>query len=162
MEVWRTYRKTASDELRNFLIDYYLDLVKSTAERTYLRQLQGVIDLEDYVSAGLIGLMEALDGFDPGRGVPFRTYATRVIQNKIIDQVRAMDWVPRDVRYWTTALKRARGELQAQLGRPPTDQEVLDRLGVAEAQYGKILREVARVQVVSLNNEFETDSSKED
>jgi RNA polymerase sigma factor for flagellar operon FliA len=160
-EVWRSYKKTASDELRNFLIENYLHLVKSTAERMHMR-LPGEVDVEDLMSAGLFGLMDAIDAFDLERGVKFETYCTQRIRGAIFDELRAMDWVPRLVRSRTAKVERARKALEMELGRRPTDREVCDRLKVTNSEYKKLSKDSKPVNVVSLNRKwFETDSSKD-
>ncbi|MHC4101765.1 MAG: FliA/WhiG family RNA polymerase sigma factor [Planctomycetota bacterium] len=160
-EVWRTYKKTASDELRNFLIENYLHLVKSTAERMHMR-LPGEVDVEDLMSAGLFGLMDAIDAFDLERGVKFETYCTQRIRGAIFDELRAMDWVPRLVRSRTAKVERARKALEMELGRRATDREVCERLEVSNSEYKKLSKDSKPVNVVSLNRKwFETDSSKD-
>ncbi|MHC4769681.1 MAG: sigma-70 family RNA polymerase sigma factor, partial [Planctomycetota bacterium] len=152
-EVWRTYKKTASDELRNFLIENYLHLVKSTAERMHMR-LPGEVDVEDLMSAGLFGLMDAIDAFDLERGVKFETYCTQRIRGAIFDELRAMDWVPRLVRSRTAKVERARKALEMELGRRPTDREVCERLKVTNSEYKKLSKDSKPVNVVSLNRKW--------
>jgi RNA polymerase sigma factor for flagellar operon FliA len=160
-DVWRTYKKTASDELRNALIEHYLHLVRSTAERMHMR-LPGEVDVEDLMSAGLFGLMDAIDAFDLERGVKFETYCTQRIRGAIFDELRAMDWVPRLVRSRTAKVERARKALEMELGRRPTDREVCERLEVSNSEYKKLSKDSKPVNVVSLNRKwFETDSSKD-
>jgi len=159
--VWRSYKKAKSDELRNYLIENYLHLVKSTAERMHMR-LPGEVDVEDLMSAGLFGLMDAIDAFDLERGVKFETYCTQRIRGAIFDELRAMDWVPRLVRSRTAKVERARKSLEMELGRRPTDNEVCAQLEVSGAEYKKLSKDSKPVNVVSLNRKwFETDSSKD-
>ena len=160
-EVWRSYKKAGSDELRNFLIEHYLHLVKSTAERMHMR-LPGEVDVEDLMSAGLFGLMDAIDAFDLERGVKFETYCTQRVRGAIFDELRAMDWVPRLVRSRTAKIERARKALEMETGRQPTDKEVCKQLKVSRAEYKKLQKDSKPVNVVSLNRKwFETDSSKD-
>ncbi|MCH8152461.1 MAG: FliA/WhiG family RNA polymerase sigma factor [Planctomycetota bacterium] len=160
-EVWRRYKKAGSDELRNFLIEHYLHLVKSTAERMHMR-LPGEVDVEDLMSAGLFGLMDAIDAFDLERGVKFETYCTQRVRGAIFDELRAMDWVPRLVRSRTAKIERARKALEMKMGRQPTDKEVCKQLKVSRAEYKKLQKDSKPVNVVSLNRKwFETDSSKD-
>ncbi len=160
-DVWRSYKKSSSDELRNYLIENYLQLVKSTAERMHMR-LPGEVDVEDLMSAGLFGLMDAIDAFDLERGVKFETYCTQRIRGAIFDELRAMDWVPRLVRSRTAKVERARKALEMELGRRPTDKEVCDRLKVTGTEFKKLSKDSKPVNVVSLNRKwFETDSSKD-
>ena len=160
-QVWRVYKKSATDELRNHLIENYLHLVKSTAERMHMR-LPGEVDVEDLMSAGLFGLMDAIDAFDLERGVKFETYCTQRIRGAIFDELRAMDWVPRLVRSRTAKVERARKALEMELGRRPTDNEICERLEVSGAEFKKLSKDSKPVNVVSLNRKwFETDSSKD-
>ncbi len=159
--VWISYKKSKTDELRNYLIENYLHLVKSTAERMHMR-LPGEVDVEDLMSAGLFGLMDAIDAFDLERGVKFETYCTQRIRGAIFDELRAMDWVPRLVRSRTAKVEGARKSLEMQLGRRPTDNEVCAQLEVSGAEYKKLSKDSKPINVVSLNRKwFETDSSKD-
>ncbi len=161
LDVWAEYKKTATDEIRNFLIERYLDIVKYTAERMHMR-LPAEVDVEDLMSAGLFGLMDAIDAFDLERGVKFETYCAQRIRGAIFDELRAMDWVPRLVRSRTAKVERARKSLEMQLGRKPTEQEVCARLDVDQGEFQKLSKDSKPVGVVSLNRKwFETDSSKD-
>ena len=160
-EVWRSYKKNGSDGLRNRLMEHYLHLVRSTAERMHMR-LPGEVDVEDLIQAGLFGLMDAIDAFDLERGVKFETYCTQRIRGAIFDELRAMDWVPRLVRSRTAKVERARKALEMELGRRPTDREVCERLKVSNTEFKKLSKDSRPVNVVSLNRKwFETDSSKD-
>jgi RNA polymerase sigma factor for flagellar operon FliA len=161
LEVWAEYKKTSTDEIRNFLIERYLDIVKYTAERMHMR-LPAEVDVEDLMSAGLFGLMDAIDAFDLERGVKFETYCAQRIRGAIFDELRAMDWVPRLVRSRTAKVERARKSLEMQLGRKPTEQEICARLDVDQGEFQKLSKDSKPVGVVSLNRKwFETDSSKD-
>ena len=160
-EVWKEYKKIGNEELRNRLIEEYLDLVRYTAERMHMR-LPGEVDVEDLMSAGLFGLMDAIDAFDLTRGVKFETYCTQRIRGAIFDELRAMDWVPRLVRSRTAKVERARKALEMQLGRKATEKEICDRLNVDQPEYEKLKKDSKPVGVVSLNRKwFETDSNKD-
>jgi RNA polymerase sigma factor for flagellar operon FliA len=125
-------------------------------------RLPGEVDVEDLMSAGLFGLMDAIDAFDLERGVKFETYCTQRIRGAIFDELRAMDWVPRLVRSRTAKVERARKALEMELGRRPTDKEVCDRLKVTGTEFKKLSKDSKPVNVVSLNRKwFETDSSKD-
>jgi RNA polymerase sigma factor for flagellar operon FliA len=160
-EVWAEYRKTGTERIRNFLMERYLDIVKYTAERMHMR-LPSEVDVEDLRSAGLFGLMDAIDSFDLDRGVKFETFCTQRIRGAIFDELRAMDWVPRLVRSRTAKVEKARKALEMQLGRKPTDKEISTQLAVSGAEYQKLCKDSRPVGVVSLNRKwFETDSSKD-
>lgn len=160
-DVWLEYKKEATEQIRNFLIEKYLDIVKYTAERMHMR-LPAEVDVEDLMSAGLFGLMDAIDAFDLERGVKFETYCAQRIRGAIFDELRAMDWVPRLVRSRTAKVERARKSLEMELGRKPTDAEVCNRLDVDKSEFSKLSKDSKPVGVVSLNRKwFETDSSKD-
>jgi RNA polymerase sigma factor for flagellar operon FliA len=99
------------------------------ARKTHARVPAG-IDYDDLVSAGVMGLMDAVDRYDPARGVPFKAFAKHRIQGAILDSLRATDWVPRAVRRRAEGVSRARHELRARLGREPAQAEVAEHLGV--------------------------------
>ncbi|MCA9284773.1 MAG: FliA/WhiG family RNA polymerase sigma factor [Phycisphaerales bacterium] len=160
-EVWREYKKTGSNALRNRLIEAYLDIVRYTAERMHSR-FPSEVDVDDLRQAGLFGLMYAIDKFDLDRGVKFETFCTQRIKGAIFDELRAMDWVPRLVRSRTAKIERARKELEMELGRRPTDDEVCARLKLAKSEFDKVSKDSRPVGVVSLNRKcYETDSSKD-
>lgn len=160
-EIWVVYKEAATEEVRNHLIEHYLDLVKYTAERMHSR-LPGEVDIDDLMSAGLFGLMDAIDAFDLERGVKFETYCTQRIRGAIFDELRAMDWVPRLVRSRTAKVERARKSMEMEIGRKPTDDELCQRMNVDQAEFDKLSKDSRPVGVVSLNRKwFETDSSKD-
>jgi RNA polymerase sigma factor for flagellar operon FliA len=160
-ELWREYRVTPSEALRNFFIEKYLELVRYTAERMHMK-LPSEVEIDDLMSAGLFGLMDAIDAFDPERGVKFETYCTQRIRGAIFDELRAMDWVPRLVRSRTAKVERVRKALEMETGRKATDQEISHRLGVDAGEFEKLQKDSRPVGVVSLNRKwFETDSSKD-
>jgi len=160
-ELWREYGKTGSKEIRDYFLEKYLDNVKHTAERMHMR-LPNEVDVDDLMSAGLFGLMDAIDAFDIERGVKFETYCAQRIRGAIFDELRAMDWVPRLVRSRTTKVNEARRKLEMEIGRAPTEDELCDPMGVATSEFQKLIGDSRPVGVVSLNRKwFETDSSKD-
>src|SRR5438128_7978030 len=128
-QVWRDYRAQPTVELRNQLVEHYLPLVKYNAERIWSRLPEGV-DLDDLISAGVFGLMDAIDAYDLERGVKFETYCVPRIRGAMLDELRTMDWVPRLVRSKASKLEEARKSLEASLGRPPTIEEMACKLCV--------------------------------
>jgi len=160
-EVWAEYRKTGSEEIRNFLLEKYLPLVKYNADRVHTK-LPEEVDVDDLKQAGIFGLMDAIDSFDLERKVKFETYCAPRIRGAILDELRAMDWVPRLVRSRTAKVDRARKQLEMALGRHPTQQEVAAALGMSMDEFGKIEKDAGPTGVISLNRKwFETDSSKD-
>jgi len=160
-EAWTIYQKDRPQHIRNYFVERFLPLVRYNAERIYAR-LPDEVDIEDLMSAGLFGLMDAIDAFDLERGVKFETYCAPRIRGAILDELRSMDWVPRLVRHRTAKVDQARTSLTAQLGRKPTAQEIAGRLGVDEEEYRKLERDSSAVGLVSLNRRCrQSDGSRE-
>jgi RNA polymerase sigma factor for flagellar operon FliA len=161
LDVWISYRDERCEETRNVLVEHYLKLVRYTAERLHSR-LPSEVDVEDLMSSGLFGLIDAINAFDLERGVKFSTYCTQRIRGAIFDELRAMDWVPRLVRSRTTKMDRARKSLEMTSGRKATEQEVTKHLDVTPDEFEKIRRDSRPVSMVSLNRKwYETDSSRD-
>src|SRR5271170_2339122 len=160
-ELWREFKEHPTTDMRNHLVERYLPLVKYNAERIWQRLPEGV-DLDDLISAGVFGLMDAIDAFDLGRGVKFETYCVPRIRGAMLDELRTMDWVPRLVRSKASKLESARKEAEAEFGRPPSDSEMANRLRLPLPEYEKLKCEASAVNLVSLNKKwYETDSYKD-
>lgn len=160
-EVWRRYKRTRDPSLRNRLMENFLPIVRYNADRIGAK-LPDEVDGDDLVSAGIFGLMDAIDAFDLGRGVKFETYCAPRIRGAILDELRSMDWVPRLVRSRAHKLDRVSHELEAILGRSPTEDEIAERLKLPPAEYDKLLRDGTAVTQVSLSRKHsETDSNKD-
>ena len=159
--VWAEYRATGSPELRNRLVVHYLPLVKYNSERIGAK-LPDEVEVTDLMSAGVFGLVDALDSFDPARGVKFETYCAPRIRGAILDELRSMDWVPRLVRSRAQRLERATRTLQARTGRAPTREELADHLRLPKDEFDRVMRDSKAVTQVSLSRkQYETDSSRE-
>jgi DNA-directed RNA polymerase sigma subunit (sigma70/sigma32) len=128
-QVWREYRTTPTEEVRNFLVGRHLDLVAYAAERLHKR-LPSEVEINDLKSAGAFGLMDAVESFDPDRGVKFETYCTQRIRGAMFDELRSMDWVPRLVRSRTAKVEKVRKSIEMETGARPTEDEVAARLNV--------------------------------
>ncbi len=160
-ELWREFKEHPTTPLRNRLVERYLPLVKYNAERIWQRLPEGV-DLDDLISAGVFGLMDAIDAFDLSRGVKFETYCAPRIRGAILDELRSMDWVPRLVRSRAAKLDSASKQLETELGRSPTDDEVAKRLNIPKPAFDKMAKDASAVGLVSLSRKwFETDSNKD-
>lgn len=161
MQVWHDFRKNPCDEMRNQLIEKYLHLVKYNAERIWARLPDGV-ELDDLISAGVFGLMDAISAFDTERGVKFETYCVPRIRGAMLDELRSMDWVPRLVRSKASKMEEARKSLEALLGRAPLPEEMAEKMGVPIEEFHKLQGESTAVSQVSLNKKwYETDSYKD-
>lgn len=160
--LWIAYKKDPSNkELRNKLIEMYMPLVRYNAERIWARLPEGV-DLDDLVSAGVFGLIDAIEAFDLSRGVKFETYCVPRIRGAMLDELRTMDWVPRLVRSKASKLNEALQTLEARLGRQPTQQELAEELGISLEELEKMVQEASAVNLISLNKTwYETDSYKD-
>ena len=127
-EVWKRYKADPNNqEYRNLLVENYLPLVKYNGERIWARLPEGV-ELDDLISAGVFGLMDAIDAFDMTRGVKFETYCVPRIRGAMLDELRTMDWVPRLVRSKASKLNEATKMLEAKLGRHPTEGELASQM----------------------------------
>ncbi|MAE61457.1 MAG: FliA/WhiG family RNA polymerase sigma factor [Planctomycetaceae bacterium] len=160
-EVWVEYQSTGTETIRNYFVEKFLPLVKYNAERIHAK-LPNEVDVDDLMSAGVFGLMDAIDAFDLERGVKFETYCAPRIRGAILDELRSMDWVPRLVRSRTSKMDQARRSLEMQLGRKPTQDEISKRLGVDKEEFEKITKDAGAPMVSSLNRKWsETDGNKE-
>ncbi|MEM1026862.1 MAG: FliA/WhiG family RNA polymerase sigma factor [Planctomycetota bacterium] len=160
-KLWVKYRKKPTEALRNQLMETYLPLVRYNAERVHTK-LPDEVDVDDLVSAGVFGMMDAISSFDLERGVKFETYCAPRIRGAILDHLRSMDWVPRLVRSRTSQLEKAKRAIEMETGRKATDDELATRLGVDDDEYAKIRKDGSATSVVSLSRKwFETDSNKD-
>ncbi|MDA1264413.1 MAG: FliA/WhiG family RNA polymerase sigma factor [Planctomycetota bacterium] len=169
-ELWDLYQvageKKAGDEienLRNILMERHYPLVRYIAERL-LQTLPKSIELDDLVSAGLFGLMDAIRGFDPTRGIKFKTYCTTRIRGSILDQLRSQDWVPRLVRLKAGKIDKALGRLTGEYGREPTHAELAGALEMDHAELSKEIEASSAKSMYSLSDKWEDrddDSSME-
>ncbi|MGC9454761.1 MAG: FliA/WhiG family RNA polymerase sigma factor [Phycisphaerae bacterium] len=158
---WDRFQKNRDEESRNALLENYLPLVRYTAERVHSK-LPDEVDVDDLMSAGIFGLMDAVNAYDPERGVKFETYCTARIRGAILDELRSMDWVPRLVRSRAHKLGEATRELEAELGRKPHEKELAKRMRISMKEFRKLRRDAHAVGVVSLSRKwFETDSNKD-
>ena len=159
--VWEQYKQSGDESLRNALVENFLPLVRYNAERIGAK-LPDEIDNDDLVSAGIFGLLDAIDSFDLERGVKFETYCAPRIRGAILDELRNMDWVPRLVRSRASKLDRATRELESTLGRSPTKPELAYQMKLPPGEFEKLMRDATAVTQVSLSRKYtETDSSKE-
>ena len=159
--VWIEYKKSKTEALRNTLMENYLHLVRYNAERIHVK-LPDEVELDDLMSAGIFGLMDAIAAFDLERGVKFETYCAPRIRGAILDELRSMDWVPRLVRSRAHKLDGATKQLEVELGRAPTNDEIAKRLRISMNEFEKMAKDASAVTTVSLSRKwFETDSNKD-
>ena len=161
-QVWDAFKADPENQdYRNRLVEQYLPLVKYNGERIWARLPEGV-ELDDLISAGVFGLMDAIDAFDMTRGVKFETYCVPRIRGAMLDELRTMDWVPRLVRSKASKLNEALKSLEAKLGRAPTEIELAERMEISVEELEKMMVEANAVGLISLDKKwYETDSYKD-
>jgi len=160
-QIWEQFHTTREDYHRNLLMEHYKDIVKYSAERLHSK-LPDKVEVDDLISAGTFGLMDAIDAFDPSRGVKFETYCAPRIKGSILDELRSMDWVPRLVRARAHQLARATHSLEMHLGRKPVEEEIAEELDMDIDEFSRLQRDANAVGLVSLNTKCnESDSDKE-
>jgi RNA polymerase sigma factor for flagellar operon FliA len=158
---WRHFRATGDDTTRNRLIEHFLYLVRYNAERIGAK-LPDEVDVDDLMSAGIFGLVDAIDAFDLDRGVKFETYCAARIRGAILDELRNMDWVPRLVRHRAHKLAHATRTLEAELGRIPHDDEIARRLRMTKPQFQKLMRDANAISLISLSRKYTDPDSQRD
>ena len=149
-DLWAEYKATGNPELRNRLVVQHAPLVKYVVGRVRSGLPQNV-DWNDLVSEGVVGLIDAIDKFDPARGLQFQTYAVARIRGAIIDSLRASDWVPRSVRAKLKEIERAQASLESTLGRSPDDEEIAEALGISLPELQEVYSKAAYTSVASLD-----------
>lgn len=150
-KLWIQFKKDPDNQqLRNQLMENYLPLVRYSAERLWARLPDGV-ELDDLVSAGVFGLMDAIDAFDLERGVKFETYCSTRVRGAMLDELRSMDWVPRLVRSKATKLKTASATLVMKLGRQPNENELAQEMDLSRHELEQMIRDANATNLVSLD-----------
>ena len=156
--LWQEYRQTRDSALRDRLILTYAPLVKFVAGRLGA-SLPSHVDEQDLVSYGLLGLISAIERFDPDREIKFETYAISRVKGAIIDELRSLDWVPRSVRTRAREIERAIAELERQLMRAPTDEEIATKIGITGDELEASLSEISRTSIAALDELWSPSSS---
>src|SRR3954452_23407135 len=148
--LWQDFKDSADPRLRERLILHYSPLVKYVAGRVGVG-LPPNIEQADLVSYGIFGLIDAIEKFDISRAIKFETYAISRIKGAIIDELRAIDWIPRSVRYKAREVEKAYAALEARLHRTPTEPEVAEELGIGLDELHTIFSQVSFVNVIALD-----------
>lgn len=147
--LWLEFKKSGSKIAKDKILVEYAHLVKFIANRLAINLPQSV-DRNDLISSGVLGLIKAVETFDPQRGFKFETYAGHKIRGAILDELRALDWVPRSVRQKSRELQRVFSRLENELGRIPYDDEVCKELDISMSEYEELLYEVTPTTIISL------------
>lgn len=148
--LWRRYKAEGGERLRNAIMECYLPLVRVVAERM-ASKLPSHVDVDELIQAGVFGLMDAINGFDPERGVKFEAYCKQRIAGAILDDLREQDFAPRLVRTHSHRLERVVKELEAEHGCAPEPQKIADRLGITLEEFDRWMREINSASIVSLD-----------
>ncbi len=162
-EIWKKYKKTKDDKAREEIIKHYLPLVKYHTDRI-VSGLPAEVrhnDREDLYIEGVIGLMEAVERFEPERNLKFETFATKRVRGAIIDALRKEDLLPKHVRAAAKLIENAYSKLDAELGRSATDEEIIKELKMTKNVFYDMLNSVKPISLVSLDSEiFNKDGDK--
>lgn len=133
------------------IIQEFAPMIKYVANRIAMR-LPPHIEIDDLISVGVLGLIDAIEKFDPNRGAKFKTYAEFRVRGAILDELRSLDWVPRSVRQRAASLDSICQKLQAKLGRPPEDEEIADEMGVSMEEFFATLNDTQCMPILSLED----------
>ena len=150
LELWQAYLEMGSQDARQRLVEQYLRVVRYVAGRMAVG-LPHYVEYNDLVSAGLLGLIQAIDNFDHQRGIKFETYAIPRIRGAILDELRSQDWFPRSLRRKAKQVELAYATLEVRLGRPATDEEIARELGIPVGELDGLLSEVSLATIMSLD-----------
>src|ERR687896_511715 len=148
--MWNEYKSSGSQEARETLILHFSPLVKYVAGRVAVG-LPANIEQSDLVSYGIFGLIDAIEKYELDRGIKFETYAISRIRGAIIDELRAIDWVPRSVRFKAREVEKAYTALENKLKRPPSDAEIAGEMGISNDELNQIYTQLSTVSLVALD-----------
>lgn len=149
-EAWEEYKATGSGSARDSLILHYSPLVKYVAGRVGVG-LPANVEQSDLISYGIFGLIDAIDKYDMTRAIKFETYAISRIRGAIIDELRAIDWVPRSVRSKAREVEKAYNALENKLKRPPSDAEIAKEMDISVDELNNIYTKLSTVSLVALD-----------
>lgn len=158
---WDEYKQQKSAAARDKLILHFSPLVKYVAGRVAVG-LPASIEQADLISYGIFGLIDAIEKFDQARGIKFETYAISRIRGAIIDELRAIDWVPRSVRFKAREIEKAYTTLENKLKRPPSDVEIAEEMGISPSDLTQIYSQLSNVSLVALDELSSSDSDRGD
>jgi len=155
-QLWKEYAEKKDEQIRDQLIIACLPYVKSTAQRLsiYANSAQ---DTDDLINAGIIGLMDAIEKYDPSKGASFKSYAQHRIRGSIMDEIRSMDWVPYSTREKARKIEKIYAEFEHNGNKEPIEEEIASVLGMTLDQYYEILLEINRMSISLLDDIFHND-----
>jgi len=148
-ELWKRYRSKGDPQAREQIITGYAHLAKFVVDRMPVRP-SAVVSCDDLLGHAIVGLIDAVERFDLSRDVKFETYAITRIRGAVLDALKSLDWLPRSVRASEHKLREAVANLEARLGRPATDEEIANALGITVDSLDEILADVGQSAIMSL------------
>ncbi len=157
-KLWESYKKTGSVEERNRIIMHYVSLVKNIAWHIH-DTLPDYVDVEELYSAGLIGLIDAVEKYDPGQNVKFTTYARYRIRGAIYDELRRMDWASRSMRKKVQELEQVITKLEQEKGESVSDEEIARAMNISVEELNRMLGEIKGLSILSLDGFKEGDEN---
>ncbi len=149
--LWDQFKRTRDPKVKEQIVLKHVNLVKYVAGRMMFT-LPPSVDSDDLESAGIMGLIDAIDRFDPKYGVKFESYAIPRIKGAMLDELRKLDWIPRSIRSKTRDLEKVIREIENIKGGPATDEEIASKMNISMNDYFDLLREVSAVSLMSLDN----------
>jgi len=159
-QLWADFKRTGEQELRNQLIIHYTQFARYVASRV-MAGMPRHFEEEDLASFGIIGLIDAIDRFEPQRNLRFESYAMPRIKGAIVDELRSIDWVPRSVRNKARAVEQSHAHLERKLNRTPTSAEMAADLEMTAKEYQTILRKISFVRMATLDETFRNGQQSE-
>lgn len=147
----KDYRSTVDPKVKDEIIIEYAPLIKYIAQKIASR-LPANVELDDLISCGVIGLMDAIEKFDPTRDNKFKTYAEFRVRGAILDELRAQDWVPRSVREKAKLVEKTYAKLESELGRPAKDEEMCKELNITQDEFYDLLNKAKSVSVLNIDD----------
>src|SRR3954447_25190466 len=160
-DLWRRYKQSGDDRARERLVVAYSPLVKYVSGRM-ASGLPAHVEEADLISYGLVGLISAIERFEPAREIKFETYALPRIKGAIIDELRALDWVPRSVRARAREFERVNAKLEGRLQRAPTDEEMAAELGITMDDFQESLVQISNSTIAALDELWSISDSSGD
>ncbi len=150
-KLWEKYIKSAAQDIRDYFVVKYAPLVKYVAGKISMG-MPSNIEFDDLVSYGIFGLIDAINKFEPARGIKFKTYAMTRIRGAIFDELRSIDWIPRSIRQKAKQVEIVIAELENKLGRTVEDEEIARELGISADDFQSLLSKLSGTSMLSLND----------
>lgn len=151
LKALKDYRSTIDPKVKDQIIVEYAPLIKYIALKIASR-LPANVELDDLISCGVIGLMDAIEKFDPGRDNKFKTYAEFRIRGAILDELRAQDWVPRSIREKAKVIEKAYAKLESELGRPASDEEMCKELNISQDEFFDLVSKAKSISLLNIDD----------